>query len=56
MMTVPIRAHRAPDPAPIEESPDELYEHTDPHQPPIRTPLKDEPVPDPNPSMERVLH
>lgn len=56
MMTVPIRAHRAPDPAPIEEAPGEPFENTDPHQPPIRTPLNDEPVTDPNPSTARVLH
>lgn len=53
MIPTPIQAHRAPDPAPIEEVPAEPFENTDPHQPPIRTPLKDEPVPDPNPSIAR---
>jgi hypothetical protein len=56
MMTFPMQAHRAPDPAPIEEAPAEPFETPDPHQPPIRTPLHDEPVTDPNPSVARVLH
>jgi len=46
----PVRAHRAPDPAPIEEPPPDPFEPSDPHQPPIRTPQHDEPVPDHNPS------
>lgn len=50
-MGVPRReAHRAPDPAPIEEPPAEPFENADPHQPPIRTPQNDEPPIDPNPS------
>jgi hypothetical protein len=56
MFTCPIQAHRAPDPVPTEDTPAEPFETPDPHQPPIRTPLKDEPVPDPNPSVGRVLH
>ncbi|WP_371765108.1 hypothetical protein [Massilia sp.] len=55
--TVPHRghhAHRAPDPAPIEEPPSDPYEPADPHQPPIRTPQNDEPPVDPNPSV--TLH
>jgi hypothetical protein len=51
MLFVPIEAHRAPDPAPLEEPPTDPFEGTDPHQPPIRTPLNDEPVTDPNPSI-----
>lgn len=47
-------AHRAPDPAPIEEPPADPFENTDPHQPPIRTPQNDEPPVDPNPSV--TLH
>jgi len=43
-------AHRAPDPAPIEEPPAEPFDNADPHQPPIRTPQNDEPPVDPNPS------
>ena len=49
----PVRAHRAPDPAPFEEPPSDPFEPADPHQAPIRTPQNDEPVPDHNPS---VLH
>lgn len=47
-------AHRAPDPAPIEEPPSDPFEPADPHQPPIRTPQNDEPPVDPNPSV--TLH
>ena len=47
-------AHRAPDPAPIEEPPPDPFENSDPHQPPIRTPQNDEPPTDPNPSV--TLH
>lgn len=65
MLFCPIEAHRAPDPAPLEEPPADPFEGADPHQPPIRTPLNDEPVTDPNPSLfgswaerlrTRVLH
>ncbi|EEF24545.1 conserved hypothetical protein, partial [Ricinus communis] len=52
--TVPHYAHRAPDPAPIEEPPPDPFEPADPHQPPIRTPQNDEPPVDPNPSV--TLH
>jgi hypothetical protein len=51
-----VKAHRAPDPAPIEEPPKEPFETPDPHQPPIRTPMNDEPATDPNPSVARTLH
>jgi hypothetical protein len=51
-----LEAHRAPDPAPIEEPPKEPFETPDPHQPPIRTPMNDEPPTDPNPSIARTLH
>lgn len=50
---IPLRAHRAPDPAPLDEPPTDPFEPNEPHQPPIRTPQNDEPVPDHNPS---VLH
>lgn len=59
MMPAPIHAHRAPDPVPSEEPPTDPFEGTDPHQPPIRTPLNDEPPIDPNPSIvagTRTLH
>ena len=49
----PLRAHRAPDPAPLEEPLPDPFEPAEPHQPPIRTPQNDEPVPDHNPS---ILH
>jgi hypothetical protein len=50
-MRRPLHAHRAPDPAPIEEPPPDPFEPADPHQPPIRTPQNDEPPVDPNPSV-----
>jgi hypothetical protein len=50
---VPLWTHRAPDPAPHDEPPSDPFEPGEPHQPPIRTPQNDEPVPDHNPS---VLH
>ena len=50
---IPQHAHRAPDPAPIEEPPPDPFEPADPHQPPIRTPQNDEPPIDPNPSVTR---
>jgi hypothetical protein len=53
-MRRPLHAHRAPDPAPIEEPPSDPFEPADPHQPPIRTPQNDEPPVDPNPSV--TLH
>jgi hypothetical protein len=56
MIPPSIDAHRAPDPAPIEEPPKDPFETPDPHQPPIRTPMNDEPDTDPNPSIARLLH
>lgn len=56
MIAAPIQAHRAPDPVPSEEPPPDPFEGSDPHQPPIRTPLNDEPPIDPNPSIARTLH
>jgi hypothetical protein len=53
MFAAPVHAHRAPDPAPIEEPPKEPFDTPDPHQPPIRTPMNDEPPTDPNPSITR---
>jgi hypothetical protein len=47
----PLHAHRAPDPAPEGEPPSDPFEPAEPHQPPIRTPQNDEPVPDHNPSV-----
>jgi len=56
MMPASIHAHRAPDPAPLEEPPVEPFDDTsDPHEPPIRTPLNDEQVPDHNPSIRPDL-
>ena len=49
--TLRREAHRAPDPAPVEEPPAEPFDNADPHHPPIRTPLNDEPPIDPNPSI-----
>lgn len=54
--STPIHAHRAPDPVPGDEPPSDPFEGADPHQPPIRTPLNDEPPIDPKPSIARTLH
>jgi hypothetical protein len=53
--SLPLRAHRAPDPVPSEEPVPDPFEPSDPHQPPIRTPQNDEPVTDPNPSVARAV-
>ena len=51
---VPVQAHRAPDPVPIEEPAPEPFEAPHPHhQPGHHTPANEDPVPDPKPS---VLH
>jgi hypothetical protein len=56
MIPASIEAHRAPDPAPTEEPLKEPFDTTDPHEPPIRTPMNDEPDTDRNPSIARTLH
>jgi len=56
MILATIQAHRAPDPLPSEEPPLDPFDGSDPHQPPIRTTLNDEPPIDPNPSIVRTLH
>jgi hypothetical protein len=51
---LPIKAHRAPDPAPIEEPSPEPFDTPHPHHQPghTHTPqADDDPVPDPKPSM-----
>lgn len=52
---MPVRAHRAPDPVPLEEPPADPFEPADPHQSPIRTPQNEDPVPDHNPSIRKGL-
>jgi hypothetical protein len=47
-----IDAHRAPDPAPIEEPSPEPFPNPHPHHPPIPAPQQD-PVPDHKPSLAR---
>ena len=50
----PVKAHRAPDPAPIEDPAPEPFDMPHPHHQPghIHTPQGDEePVPDPKPSL-----
>ncbi|RZA34018.1 MAG: hypothetical protein EOP92_17845 [Lysobacteraceae bacterium] len=49
----PIRAHRAPDPLPIEEPAPEPFDAPHPHHQPghSHTPQHEEPVPDPKPSV-----
>jgi hypothetical protein len=54
MQTLLIHAHRAPDPAPIEEPSPEPFPNPHPHHPPVPTPQQD-PVPDHNPSLDRAL-
>ena len=46
----PIHAHRAPDPAPIEEPMPEPFDTPHPHHQPVHLPHDEEPVPDPKPS------
>lgn len=48
--TVPVHAHRAPDPAPIEEPAPEPFDNPHPHHPPVHLPHDEEPIPDPKPS------
>jgi len=45
-----IHAHRAPDPAPVDDPMPEPFETPHPHHQPGHLPHDDEPVPDPNPS------
>lgn len=51
----PVHAHRAPDPAPIEEPVPQPFDVPQPHHPPGHghghTPFNEEPVPDPKPSV-----
>jgi hypothetical protein len=52
MKPVPINAHRAPDPVPVEEPAPEPFDNPHPHHPPVHPPSgDDEPVPDHNPSI-----
>jgi hypothetical protein len=50
-MPVPVEAHRAPDPVPIEEPVPEPYDTPHPRHPPVQTPQNDDEVPDHNPSV-----
>ena len=52
---LPVEAHRAPDPAPIEEPAPEPFDAPHPHHQPghPHTPQNEDPVPDHKPS---VLH
>ena len=45
-----IHAHRAPDPAPVDDPMPEPFETPHPHHQPVHLPRDEEPVPDPNPS------
>jgi hypothetical protein len=54
MIPAVIEAHRAPDPAPVEEDPSpEPFDNPHPHHPPVHTPQDEDPVPDHNP---KILH
>jgi len=46
----PVYAHRAPDPAPIEDPAPEPFDTPHPHHQPVHLPHDEEPVPDPKPS------
>jgi hypothetical protein len=48
---VPVEAHRAPDPVPIEEPVPEPFDIPHPNHPPVQTPQQDDGVPDHNPSV-----
>ena len=50
---LPMKAHRAPDPAPIEEAAPEPFDAPHPHHQPGHghTPRDEDPVPDPKPSL-----
>ena len=55
----PLRAHRAPDPAPIEEPMPEPFDAPHPHHQPGHPHLPqgdEDPVPDPKPSIGALLH
>lgn len=47
-----IKAHRAPDPEPIDEPSPDTFDNPHPHHPPVQVPGDDEQMPpDPNPSV-----
>lgn len=46
-----IEAHRAPDPVPVDEPIPEPFDNPHPHHPPVKTPSRDDQVPDPKPSI-----
>jgi hypothetical protein len=48
---IPVEAHRAPDPVPVEEPSPEPFDNPHPHHPPVQTPQNDDEVPDHNPSV-----
>lgn len=45
-----VHAHRAPDPAPVEEPAPQPFDTPHPHHQPVHLPHDEEPVPDPKPS------
>jgi hypothetical protein len=49
--SVPVRAHRAPDPAPPEDPLPDPNESPHPHHPPVQVPENEDPVPDHNPQI-----
>lgn len=48
---LPVHAHRAPDPVPIEEPPPQPGDAPHPHHQPGHVPQSEEPIPDPRPSV-----
>ena len=50
---VPVHAHRAPDPVPVDDPMPLPADH--PHHGPAHMPSDEEPIPDPNPQV-RILH
>jgi hypothetical protein len=56
MKPLPVEAHRAPDPEPIEEPSPDSFDNPHPHHPPVQVPGDDEQVPpDHNPSIAKKL-
>lgn len=48
--------HRAPDPVPADQPVPEPFDNPHPHHPPVHMPQNDDPVPDPNPQVQSLLH
>lgn len=57
MNPVPYEMHRAPDPVPLEDTPQpEPFDNPHPHHSPVKHPNDDEPVPDHKPFVFSGAH